>query len=303
MSPSSASRLPPNGLRPEQCPQFLVVGCDDNQHADGVEWVLETFAGKRNPDGAPVRISFYTTPTREDDPSQTVGPDVVAAWRKAHLAGHETANHAFSHAHGAAFTVEEWMGEIKRCGDFICAGAGIPREAIVGFRAPFLEPNDNAFAAAAKSGMLYDTSLQLGWDEPGNDNRWPFAFASGLWELPVDPAHFPADLGLGNTQATGFDWNLWFPGGGVTRPQFAAILRHTLDLKYRGNRAPMNLGLHAYIYSEAWAGTHPGGPRCGIAERKEAVREFLDYALGLPDVRVVSGLQLVEWLRKPVPLR
>jgi hypothetical protein len=325
-----ASRRPPGGLLPSQCPQFIVVGCDDNQHADGIAWVMEAFSGKKNPagsgsastfDGAPVRLSFYTTPVSPEDPARCVGADVVAAWKAAFQAGHEMANHAWSHAHGSAFAVERWMEEIKRCGDFISENAGIPRERIAGFRAPFLEYNGNAFAAARLSGMRYDTSVQLGWEAccDGGDNYWPFTLDAGLpesgaaasgnhpglWEIPVDPAHFPPGLGLGNTKVTGFDWNLWFPGGGVTQDQFTAVFKHTLDLKYRGNRAPMNLALHSYIYSAKWAASaDPAAkvPRSSLAERQAAVREFVDYALSLPDVRLVGAESLLNWMENPSPL-
>lgn len=339
LAPARApSRRPPAGLAPSQCPQFIVVGCDDNQHADGIEWVLETFRDKTNPigkksaltfDGAPARVSFYVTGVSAEDPRRGVDAGVLAAWKAAYASGHEIANHAWSHAHGGAFTVAQWREEIERCNEFIAAGTGLPRDQILGFRAPFLEYNENAFTAARQAGMLYDTSVQLGWGPPasggepacepaGANHFWPFTLDDGLpetgipgagahpglWEIPVDPAHFPPELGFKQKQATGFDWNLWFPGVGVTRGEFLAILKHTLHLKYHGNRAPMNLGLHAYIYSQAWASAQAAGsgPRCKLDDRRAAVREFVDHALSLPDVRLVGARELLQWLRRPAAL-
>jgi hypothetical protein len=39
-----------------------------------------------------------------------------------------------------------------------------------------------------------------------------------------------------------------------------------------------------------------------VQERREAFREFLDYALSKPEVRVVSARELLTWLQSPTPL-
>ena len=47
---------------------------------------------------------------------------------------------------------------------------------------------------------------------------------------------------------TGFDWNFWAEFK-MTRIEVEAILKHTLDLRLKGNRAPFLIGMHSDMYS------------------------------------------------------
>ena len=97
---------------------------------------------------------------------------------------------------------------------------------------------------------------------------------------------------------TGLDWNLWVQYG-MTGPEFLATVKHTLDLRLVGNRAPFTLGMHADIYSEQYDG---GAKNSTAAERQQALAEALEYALSKPEVRVVSAAQILEYVRSPVAL-
>ena len=69
------SQSPPGGLTPAQVPQFVILGFDDNQYADGMTNILNVYKGKSNPagsgnpltfDGTPAAASFYVVPSGKD---------------------------------------------------------------------------------------------------------------------------------------------------------------------------------------------------------------------------------------------
>lgn len=142
----------------------------------------------------------------------------------------------------------------------------------------------------------------------------------GLWEIPPYAFIVPPDdlcprygvapglrarlkerndyFELDQGKITGFDWNLWFEYG-MNRSEFVATLKHTLDLRLEGNRCPLTVGTHSDIYADR---NPEQPPNSTTAERREALRDFLDYALSKPEVRVVSARELLGWMKKPVPL-
>jgi len=128
----------------------------------------------------------------------------------------------------------------------------------------------------------------------------------GLWELPVSSLTVPPDelverygVGPGLSQAlgatgggqiSGVDYDFWYVSE-ATPAQALATLKYSLDQRLAGNRSPLVLTMHTQYYT-------PDYP-----ERRAAIRAFVDYALEHPSVRIVSAERLLDWLRKPVPLR
>jgi peptidoglycan/xylan/chitin deacetylase (PgdA/CDA1 family) len=333
---------PPAGLAPAQVPQFILLGFDDNPSAEPVNWVVDYLEARRNPagagqaatfDGAPVRMIFFSNGKHWKDRA------TVAAHQRALAAGHEIANHTQNHEHGRKFTVEQWTKEMSTC-DATFAAEGIPAKGLVGFRTPFLEYNAQTFVALAAGGRLYDSSIEEG-AQPGQDGTnflWTYTLDDGspgnaasssagetrrvgrhpgLWEIPVHVFLVPDDVectrqgvppglrarigtalkaayGSGSgepaNKITGLDWNV-FEAAGCTGPEFLAILKHTLDRRLAGNRAPFMVGGHTDLYPAS------------KPERRKALEEFVAYALTKPEVRFVTGPQLIEWLRAPVPLK
>jgi len=153
------------------------------------------------------------------------------------------------------------------------------------------------------------------WELKPEIGRYP-----GLWELPAYVVIAPPDqdcerLGtrpglrarLKQRQSwfdteggkiTGFDYNLWELYN-MDEGEALATLRHTMELRLRGNRAPLLFGAHTDFYSSKY--TAP--PRADVAARRRVMETFLREALRHPDVRVVSARQLLDWLRAPVALR
>ena len=336
-----ASRNPPGNLPPEKVPLFVSLGFDDNPSSEAVHWVMSAFADLKNPpgsgnartyDGTPARASFYHT--------STFAGQAQGAWRAAHQAGFETGNHTASHRHGGTsgenFSQATWASEIGRCNDALRTGVGVPT--VHGFRTPFLEYNAHVFPAIKAAGFWYDCSVQEGTDpdQDGTNFFWPYtldrgspghatdrrlvpitSWPAGLWEMPVYRVIVPDDdaavrhglrpglrarlaamgrtFTAANPKISGLDYNLW--SYGLSRAEFVATLKHSLDLRRRGNRAPFLFGMHSDLYIN-------GDPQPGasFAERRQAVVEFLRYAVGLPEVRVVTTKAVLDWVRNPVPL-
>lgn len=339
LAPSPA---PPGGLSPAEVPQFVMIGFDDNPAVEPMQWILDHALNLRNPaggadaatfDGSPVRFAFYSNGTYLDD-----SPELRTVHYQAWLAGHEMTNHTHHHYHGGEFTPEQWVEEMELCRLSLVA-CGIPNEAQRGFRTPFLEYNDATFAAARQLGFLYDTSIEEGYqpDQDGTNFLWPYTLDHGspgnqattqpgdlkrvqnhpgLWEIPlhvflVPPddraAEYGIEPGLADRMAayiaanggwewsaetrkiSGLDWNV-MEAAGRDGPEFLAILKHTLDLRLASNRAPLMVGAHTALFP------------ADKPDRREALEAFIAYALEHPEVRIVTPIQLIKWLRDPVAL-
>lgn len=142
----------------------------------------------------------------------------------------------------------------------------------------------------------------------------------GLWELPVYAFIVPPDelcetygvspgfrarmkqkneyFEMEQGKITGMDWNLWFEYG-MDKAEFLATLKYTLDLRLEGNRCPLMVGMHSWIYADR---NRDLPPKTTVQERREAVAEFLGYALSKPEVRFVSAKELLAWIQSPAPL-
>lgn len=328
------SQDPPGGLTPDQVPQFVIFGWDDNQYADGMINIMNLYEGRMNPaasgnpytfDGAPTSASFYVVPSGEDPSTGETwmtSDDAVDSWKLAYRKGHEIGNHTWSHQPGGLNRdYAGWLSQIQRAQDFMVARLGIPSTEMTGFRTPFLEYNASTFQAAETVGIKYDNSFESGWRywpaEDGSTLFWPFTMDNGkpageegrefgnvpgMWQMPTDCIYFEGG------RTTGFDYNIWFSKT-ATKAEFVAMLKYSLDKKYNGNRSPMNFGTHTNYYSAngladgmlydsaSWFKL-----KSTVQERIDGVKEFLDYAQTLPDVRIVSTDRALEWVKNPVAL-
>lgn len=102
--------------------------------------------------------------------------------------------------------------------------------------------------------------------------------SDGGWEWPIESG-----------KLTGLDWNV-FEQARLSGGDFLAILKHTLDLRLAGNRAPFMVGGHTQLYPES------------EPVRRAAMEAFILYALSKPEVRLVTPQQMLQWLRDPVAL-
>ncbi len=208
-------------------------------------------------------------------------------------------------------------------------GAGIPLDSIRGFRAPYLAYTENTMFALKDLGFWYDCSIEDGSEDPTNDGtnfRWPYTLNSastsananpgdgtwghnaieatpGLWELPNCPLAVPSDLQskVGNKNLiTGLDYNLFYNKEyGLTDVEVLTILKYNLDQRLAGNRAPFMIGLHSQFYFDSWATTNANVTG---AQMRQCIVDFVDYCISKDVVRVVRGIDVIEWCRNPVGL-
>jgi peptidoglycan/xylan/chitin deacetylase (PgdA/CDA1 family) len=332
-----ASDRPPGGLKPGQAPQFVLLGFDDNPATEPMTWFVDHVKDLRNPagtgraatfDGGPVRAIFFSNGKYWNDRT------LIGIHHRALGQGHEIANHTQNHPHGAAFTAAEWRTEITACAASFDE-TGVPAAGVVGFRAPYLEYTDATFVALDALGLLYDSSIEEGRQsgQDGTNFPWPYTLDAGsqsnaaafppesprrvkahpgLWEIPLNVFMIPADAdcprfgvapglqarigaalnasGGPADRISGLDWNV-LEAAKCDGPEFLAILKHTLDRRLAGNRAPFMVGAHTALYP------------ADKPDRRKAMEEFIAYALAKPEVRFVTGKQLLEWLRKPQGLK
>ncbi|MDQ5981083.1 MAG: hypothetical protein QG602_4061 [Verrucomicrobiota bacterium] len=320
---------PPGGLAVAQAPQFILLGFDDNPQTEPMTWFVDLLKDKRDAGGHPVRAIFFSNGKYWGDRS------LISIHHRALNEGHEIANHTQNHDNGAVFTTAKWRAEMAAC-EATFNETGIPAAGIVGFRTPFLAYNAATFEALVAEGQLYDSSLEEG-DQPGQDGTnflWPYTLDAGspgnaakhpegspgrvghhpgLWEIPIHSFLIPADAdcarygakpglrarigaalkvaygsgsGEPTDKITGLDWNV-LEAAKCDGPEFLAILKYTLDLRLAGNRAPFMVGGHTALYP------------ANKPDRRKAIEDFIAYALTKPQVRFVTGKQLIDWLRAP----
>jgi len=58
-------------------------------------------------------------------------------------------------------------------------------------------------------------------------------------------------------------------------------------------------GAHTQYYTENWA---QNSPKATTQERKEAISEFIEYALSKPEVRIRPAKDIVNWCSNPTPI-
>lgn len=168
--------------------------------------------------------------------------------------GHEVAHHSYSHRPPTAMTAAEQRADFER-GMAVFAAQGIE---ISGHRAAGWESTWDTPALVAEHGLSYDSSLMA-------DDR-PYLIETGAGRIAELPVHWSLD-----------DWEQYafLPapqvGSVITSPRrVLEMWRAELDAMRR-YRCLFNLCLHPFLSGR------PG--------RLAAVRELIEFGLGLGDVR------------------
>ncbi len=353
------SSLPPGGIPVAKAPQFVVIGFDDNTRADGIDWAIDLFKNRKNPDGSDARVSFYLNTKGLHEWIQEDPVQLQAAMQRLAKSGHEIGNHTYGH-HSDIYTDNwerftqniihlsrsEWRTKISGASDDIVAKVGYPRTKIYGFRAPYLIYNRAMFQTLKDLNMTYDCSIEEGYAErfDGTNFRWPYQLDTGspghkenwfgnpenpdsvaigaipgLWELPncvlmipknSECAKYGIKKGLWHRmkkelpyldghKITGFDYNLWSDAK-LSKAEVLGILKYNLDLRLKGNRAPFMFGAHTQYYTDDWAQVN--APNATVQQMREAITEFVDYALSKPQVRIRPAIDIIRWCQHPVAL-
>ncbi len=198
------SMNPPGDIVAEDAPMFICFGWDDNAYADGIKWFVDFTDTLRNGDGSAVRSTYFLTSKYGVEggvaKNQTVD-GIRAAWRDAYTKGNEIGNHTEAHIKDMAGATAEayWEDAIVNCNTFLTTILGIPREEIVGFRAPFLAYGNATMETLKKHGFRYDCSIEAGFD-------W-FSVQEGYSDPELG---WIADIAYSPSKAGGMK-SLWWP--------------------------------------------------------------------------------------------
>jgi peptidoglycan/xylan/chitin deacetylase (PgdA/CDA1 family) len=299
--------------------------------SEGMKWAVDTFVNRKNPDGTKCTCAFYLTSAYiTDGEAEEPTHFVKKSWKYALDNGCDIGCHTHSHPHGENFSVDEWLAEMNKCVDILSrpyvegsdgndTGIGIAKSEIKSFRTPYLESNDNTLIAVKKMGFVYDCSLEEGLqdDQDGTNFCFPYKLESGVWEIPAHVVIVPpdnlcekygikkglrkkcselqSDFNEKDGKITGLDYNC-FVEYQMTADEFSATLKHTLDLRLKGNRAPFTFGGHTGVY----AVEYDCEPQIKISEqeRRRSIEDFLDYAQSKKDVFIVSPIKILEWIKE-----
>lgn len=328
---TAASKSAPKGITPENTPQFVVIGSDDNTIAKGVEWMQGVIDAGTNEDGSKRRMSFYVN-TRNGGGNWNSNKDLVNNVYNAYKAGHEIGNHTASHPYMVPYapneanrmSLEDIKEEIIEARDLIHAN-GIPSEHHFGFRTPYLRYSDSTFTAIKELGFAYDVSIDASMDNAAGDAFFPYTLDgepdengnvspdnagnpdrpvrkhSGLWVIPCSRIVVaPEDIeAVGKEYITGLDYNMWASDdAALDSAQTVRALMNTLRKTLEGNRAPFTLGVHSQYYFE----TKSEFPNMTQAQCRGAFEEFIKQASAIENVYFVSSDMVMRWMQNPVGL-
>ncbi len=336
------SQNPPGNLKVSDVPQFIMLTFDDNPNVEDMKWILDYMESRKNPKGSgnaktfdniPIRAAFYTN-GRFLDASE----ELTELHLRAYQSGHEIANHTQNHYNGSAFTVDQWLTEMQLCRESFIK-AGLPVDALRGFRTPFVAYNAATFEAVEAFGLLYDTSVEEGFteDQNGSNFFWPYTLHagspgnrhsyeignkeligrhSGLWEVPIHGFMIPSDsqseeFGLDaglrekikrNFANAGYDsWDI--NSGKVTGFDWNILEMAKLDGEEFLAILKYSLDLRLSGNRAPFMfGGHTALFSSDKPDRREALESFIDYALSHSEVRFVTPQNLIDWMSSPEPI-
>jgi len=179
-----------------------------------------------------------------------------------------------------------------------------------------------------------DNGVQNSWTQFSSGNRvHTDSTPQGFWQIPSTPVIVPVEIredvwrnheevmrGAGTPdgvdaksrdhwirhgKVTGFDFNTWILYG-MTNENWQKTMRHTLDLRLSGNRAPMQFGMHTDYYTpmydwatlrtnfnkDGWGLSAVKGWNTWITRQRET-ESFVNYALD-KGAEFVTGVELIK---------
>lgn len=306
----------------KEVPQKILLTVDDNGHAQGLKWLLETL--ERHGIWGKVTV-FITGNYAEGRPNHLGGP--ITSWWATLSNDNYIGLHGQSHSEGSeGWTTDKWLAEhnetISEVMKKVQAPEGWDWQSYAwGSRAPYLTFSDTYFAALDKvqPKVVYDSSMIV---HPQNNNftgprdlSWPFVISEGLpsdVELPFDEkaqrrvtiAKHPIievpvySWALKTKQGTigwipSIDVNIFkelgCPGENANRAMIEAF-EANLKAHYEGNRAPIHLGLHAQNYTL--------DKKCEKATIDAILSRVKQYVDNKWLIEYESMPRLLEWMAK-----
>lgn len=282
-NPGTSSPLPP-----EQTPQFVLLSHDD-------EIDVDTYEAFRNVGICDSKITFFLMWSRIDC-------RYVQAF---HDAGHEIGLHTVNHRHLTGVPLDELKYEMLGVRSRVNKECGIPFRDMRGFRAPYLETNENVRKVLYEDGFIeYDSTYN-----PSGYPMAPFTMDSGLvknsslefeswpglWQIPVNAVEGesheavysmdPGRISHGPSEPYQSSASV---GTFIPADIMLDLLVDNFHTQYNGSRLPFSVNFHT--------------PWLNAPGYSTALGEFLEYVRNFEDVYFITYSELVAWMRNPVPL-
>ncbi|PRW60004.1 polysaccharide deacetylase [Chlorella sorokiniana] len=281
-------------------PQFVLFTHDDAVAEDTHTLMLAVTDGQKSAtnDCPAVATMFVTTANGANDCEL-----MMDLYNK----GYEIADHTLSHLSVRGKKYSEVSNEIVGLRDQLVKQCGVPKDDVVGFRAPFLETDETVRKVLADNGFLYESSLieettGASVSKGLAERVFPFDLADGspincdyfsgfqscstkesepgLFNVPV--WHIRQEDSKGNTKGV---WSMDYAEDKSADDIFN-IMKQNFDAAYGGNRAPIPIFIHT--------------PWLQNKEHLKGIQKFVDYALQQQDTYLVSIRQMLGWLQNPV---
>lgn len=302
-------------------PQFVLISFDGSK-AVSIWKDIREFKDQMNASGTPLNVThfinaaYFLTNENKDlyqGPHQErgytnigVSEDLehirtrIEEVNKAIADGDEIAVHTVGHLSGLHWAKEDWLQELESFNaimfglDKIYPDAHLPplnlkATDIIGFRAPYLDHDQNLYEALHELPQYkYDTS------EVGDDSEWPTKDTHGLWHIPLGMV----ELGPNRTHILAMDYN-WYlhdtntkntltQGTAEWQRVYENTLKAMLDYfnhNYTGKRAPVLIGYH---FSMDW--------NDGVYWK--ALKDFAREVCGKPEVKCGTFKELVNYMNE-----
>lgn len=282
------TNVPPGSLSPAHTPQIILLTFDDAVTVPAYDIVQGILTNHVNPNGDPIKATFFVL-TKDSD---------YYSIHRLHQAGHEIAIHNMSHTTSTNTGLVAWRAEIMGSRKVISDLAQIPIGEIRGFRAPFLEFNNDSFSILHEQGFDYDATIM---DGPGSLSPdaahfiWPYTLDHGTSQAcwggarPYDtfPGLFEVPM-VELLDTNGMAEALMDPQTlpDDTYANVLALLKYNFTAHYNGNRAPLGLYLHPnWISMKLW--------------RRDMLNEFLDWAMAYSNTWCVTTGDLTGYMLDP----
>jgi hypothetical protein len=211
-------------------PQFMTLTFDDAVHSLNWDAIVKSHQNHVNPNGCPVSATLFVSTQYTD------------FWKIQTLygLGHEIATHTVNHA------AQPGLAEVQGARTILNTFAGVPKNQITGFRAPFLNTTKDTFKHVKDAGMAYDSSTTHMYVDQG---IWPYTLdygaantcspgsceqpfaVPGLWEIPMALL-----LNKDGSINSPMDPQ---PIGRITTEETIELLKSNFLRHYNGNRSPM----------------------------------------------------------------
>jgi len=287
------STNPPGGLSPSNTPQIVLLTFDDSVTSNSFRLVQGVLTNHVNPNGNPIKSTFFVSLDSSVD---------YGLINQLYSAGHEIAIHTMTHATTTNTSLAAWREDIAGCRKALSRFAAIPLSAIVGFRAPELQFNNNSFQILAEQGLQYDSSLEE-WPGSYSTNAakylWPYTLDSGVVQsnrtgaFPIQPVAGVFEIPLWDQVTSGVAIVTMDPPNSMNSNTVASLWKTNFLLHYQGNRAPYGLFLHATSADQWLSNTN-------YPWRSDALKAFIGWAQTYSNVWFVNMRDLVDYMMTPV---